>query len=554
MEDRTSYRPRQNVVPLDPSPGEREIVLSPLTQAQADYLSTRGISKATADALGIFGGMAWIRDKGTGAGSESPAIGFPYRNQGKPYAAKLRSITHKGFTQRGSAQTFWNIDRISDQDVLVITEGEIDCASLHEAGVPSPVSVPNGAPAPSGVQAHGKIDPREDGRFGYIFRAKDALDRAKRVVIAVDNDGPGDALAEELARRIGKHKCWRASFPAGCKDANDTLVRHGTKALSDCIANAAPWPVNGLYEADHFFPQLDILYAEGASRGASTGYPQLDEIYTIAPGQVTVVTGVPSSGKSEFVDQLMVNLADKLGWRLALCSFENEPKFHLVKLVQKYVGRPFFQGKSARMTEDELTVGKTWVKDHFTFLYQADGSMADIDSILERIRVAVMRSGIRGAVIDPYNFIERPHDINETEFVSTMLTKLKLFAAAHEIHIWIIAHPAKMYRTEGGKIPIPTGYDISGSGHWFNKADCGITVHRNLDEGVTEIHTWKVRFQWVGSRGMQAMAYDPVSTRYVIDDPFSKYADPIDRRHIPHQFDDMPPVLTDPAFAVTPRL
>ena len=36
--------------------------------------------------------------------------------------------------------------------------------------------------------------------------------------------------------------------------------------------------------------------------GASTGYKNVDEFYSVVEGQLTVVTGHPSSGKSEFID------------------------------------------------------------------------------------------------------------------------------------------------------------------------------------------------------------------------------------------------------------
>jgi KaiC/GvpD/RAD55 family RecA-like ATPase len=36
-------------------------------------------------------------------------------------------------------------------------------------------------------------------------------------------------------------------------------------------------------------------------RGESTGYANVDDLFTIAEGQLSVVTGHPSSGKSEFV-------------------------------------------------------------------------------------------------------------------------------------------------------------------------------------------------------------------------------------------------------------
>lgn len=46
------------------------------------------------------------------------------------------------------------------------------------------------------------------------------LDSAAKIVIATDNDAPGQALAEELSRRLGRERCWRVRWPgAGGGDA-----------------------------------------------------------------------------------------------------------------------------------------------------------------------------------------------------------------------------------------------------------------------------------------------------------------------------------------------
>lgn len=44
----------------------------------------------------------------------------------------------------------------------------------------------------------------------------------------------------------------------------------------------------------------------------------------VVPGELTIITGVPNSGKSEWIDALMVNLADRFGWRFGLCSMEKK--------------------------------------------------------------------------------------------------------------------------------------------------------------------------------------------------------------------------------------
>ena len=156
----------------------------------------------------------------------------------------------------------------------------------------------------------------------------------------------------------------------------------------------------------------------------------------------------------EFADALTVNLAHQYGWRVAVCSFENPPAEHIAKLAEKHLGLPFWDGPRQRMTEAELQKAMTWAADHF-HLIRFDDEAPTIDAILEKARVAVMRHGIRGLVIDPYNEIEhhRPASVTETEYVSQLLGKVKRFAQSNDVHVWFVAHPAKMQR-EGNSLPL----------------------------------------------------------------------------------------------------
>ncbi len=194
-----------------------------------------------------------------------------------------------------------------------------------------------------------------------------------------------------------------------------------------------------------------------------------------------------------------------------------------VKLAEKYIGHPFWEGPTPRITELDLQVAIQWLREHFTFI-RADDEAPTIDWILETAKAAVLRYGVRGLVIDPYNEIEhkRPGGMSETDYVSQILGKVKRFAQAHGVHVWFVAHPAKMYRDTNNKMPVPTLYDISGSANWANKADIGVVVHRDWGEGAdtSEIYVRKVRFKAVGRVGVVPLRYDRVTGRYA-DPPAS---------------------------------
>lgn len=515
---------QQGIVPMRdepakvrPMPVAKHIETSPLSDAAVAFLKSRGISRGTAERAGVRSARHWIQS----LGAETECLFFNYTNKGQTYASKIRSVVDKGFSCNGSAQSLFNIEAVAPNDWMIIAEGEMDVLAFMEAGYDSAVSVPNGAVV---KVVDGKIDPQDDSKFRFLWDAKKQIDQAGKIIIATDADGPGQAMAEEIARRIGKDRCFTVTFPEGCKDANDVLMKHGTGGVDDLVAHAKPWPVAGLYDASNFFDQLDEIYEKGMGRGESTGYPNVDELYTVVTGQLTVVTGHPSSGKSEFIDQIMVNMAQKNGWKFAICSFENEPRLHIAKLISKYTRKPFFEGSIGRISPADLQRGKDFVQSHFSFLYQADGSLSSVESIIERLKVAVLRHGVRGAIIDPYNYIQKGRDVSETDWVSDVLTKLRVFAQAHGIHLWFVAHPTKMMRDQSGKVPPPKGYDISGSAAWFAKADIGLTVHRPDPVGsmTSEIHIWKSRFSWVGKQGQTELDFDVTTSTYKqhVHDPF----------------------------------
>ena len=447
---------------------------------------------------------------------EREAIGFLYGDPDEPYAIKWRSLEGKAFTQDGNAKDFYGIKQLpEDPNVLIIVEGECDAIALASIGIHA-VSCPNGAPQ---KVSNRKVDPSEDGKFNYIWEARDIIDEVEKVILATDADEAGEALQEEIARRIGRAKCWSISLPEGCKDVTDVLLHHGEDILRSTIENPTPLPLKGVYGASDYASEVQEIYREGLGRGTSTGLETVDELFTVAPGQLTIVTGLPNSGKSEFLDQIMINLAQNNSWKFAVASFENPPAFHIAKLAEKITQRPFFKGLNPRMDEDQLNEAFDFIDKHFVFLDSRDGAVSTIDSLIERFKQSVMRLGVRGIIIDPYNMIEREGE-DETSSVSLLLTKLTTFCKAHDLHCWFVAHPAKMYPKEDGSYTVPTGMSISGSAHFFNKADIGATVHRGKD-GV-EIHCWKCRFKWVGQQGMTILDYD-VPTGIYSDRPVEKF-------------------------------
>lgn len=483
-----------------------------LTEEAIKFLATRAISLKTAQVTALVAGRGYFPD----LRREDEAVAYPYLVGGKK-SHKFRALSEKAHICDEPLVSLFMLQMVdfSESEDMIICEGELDSVSYYEAGVVNSTSVPNGSSSFTRQNEDGS--PREV--MGFLWEAKDIIDKAKRILISSDNDEPGDKLAEELARRIGKHRCWRVKYPDGCKDANDVLVKFGKEAVQHCIETAEPWPLAGLYEADHYFADFDNLYDNGFGHCVSTGIPGIDPFFKVAPGMLTIVTGNPNAGKSNWVNQVMINLARSEGYVSAICSFETQPTVHLAQLSEMLVQKHFFVDEDTpgeRMDKKEMEVVKPFLNRHFKFIHQEDGEKSTIESIIERIKTAVFRWGVKIVVIDPFSYIQRPKDMeSETSFIGDLLARVRLTAKAYGVHVFFVAHPAKPQVNADGTTSVPTGYSISGSAHWFNHADHGITVHRQPDTSEVEIRIWKTRFSpWFGKNGSTTIYYDPMRHCY----------------------------------------
>lgn len=448
------------------------------------YFQDRRISERCLRENKIGNGLTFF----PGSGTEKHAIQFRYYVDGQLVNVKYRSGDKEFKQEKGGQQAFYRYDEIKDPapgSTLVITEGEIDALSLIEAGVQYATSVPSGASA---------VD------TGFLDHAKPVLDKYERIILAVDNDAPGRKLEDELSRRIGTEKCWRVKWPEGCKDANDVLSKRSALDLSMVISEAKPFPVSGLFDVLDFEKELDVLYDKGIQRGMSTGWPEVDDIYTVHPCYFTVITGIPSSGKSTFVDNMLVNMAKLHGCKFAICSPEQWPlERHAASIIEKKVGKPFGTGPK-RMTKEEMHEARDWMHNHFHFIAPDDDEMS-VEKVLEKTRAAVYRHGIDGLVLDPWNEFTHDTDEREDQYISRMLSKIRRFARVNRIHIWIVAHPKTMYKGDGGRYPVVTPYDISGGSMWYNKPDAILSLYRVEGEELVEVIVCKARFHEIGERG-----------------------------------------------------
>jgi twinkle protein len=483
--DEPKEQPRRSRVTVNARPKDEGGDVTPEVLA---WFAERGISEPVVR-------RNRIRVKGN-------AIEYPYYRNDTLINVKSRKIGEKSFRMVKDAELIlYGVDDCQGATEIVFVEGEMDKLAIEQAtGRTAVISPPNGA----------KSDLKK-----MFTSAEKIISNATRFILAGDMDEPGRELMASLASRFGYERCVLVEWPDGCKDANDTLLI-GDGVVQACIDDARPYPVAGIITIDDISEQIDDLYEHGMPRGATTGWPTLDWHYTVREGQLTIVTGIPGSGKSVWLDALMINLANRHGWRFGVCSPEQRPLArHASQLIQKFIGKPFGVGPTTRMDEAEKERGKAWIAQHFEFVLPEENT---VDAVIERAKVLAARSGIKGFVLDPWTELDhsRPGNQTETEFIHQSLAKLRSFAFNHACHVWVVAHPTKLQKGADGQYPVPTLYDISGSAGWANKADNGISVWRDkLDESsAVQFHIQKIRFMEIGGLGMVPLFFDKLTGRY----------------------------------------
>jgi twinkle protein len=439
--------------------------------------------------------IEWLQGRGIGlevakrnrVGGQKNAIEFVYRNDGEVVNRQTRTLSAKGFRfETGKPVIPFGLDDCEGQAEVVIVEGVMDKLAVEEAtGRTAVLAMPNATPS--------------SDCYALVGEATKA---ANKIIVAVDNDEPGEKLRDELIRRLGADRCWTVTWPDGQKDANDVLVNHSALWIEQAMGEARQQPVEGVFTIDDSWAEIERLYEHGLVAGDSTGWSNLDRHYTVRRKQLLVVTGTPGSGKSVFMDAMLMNLAKgSWDWKFAICSPEMMPmERHWSQFMSLYAGQPFSKGPTQRMDRETLRQAKEFISDKFFMVLPEEPTL---DAVTEKFLWTHRRHGVGGLLLDPWNEMEhnRPAHMSETEWCNQELRKLKRIGWNYDVWIGLVTHTTKMYRNkQTGKYDVPTLYDINGSAAFFNKADNGLVIVRDKGDETApvEVHVQKVRFQEIG--------------------------------------------------------
>ena len=293
MEQQPWYNPAsiRKERPVYKKPKPRQT--APMSAKALAWFQGRGISQQTLTAMRVTEGQEFMPQKN----AQANTVQFNYYRAGELVNTKFRT-GDKCFKMVSGAELLpYNIDGIKGQKECIITEGEMDALSFYECGRHDVVSVPNGANA--------NLSYLDD----YI---EEYFDDKETIFIASDSDTKGVLLRDELLRRFGAERCRVLEYGEGCKDANEHLQKYGRESLLQCLANAPEIKLEGVFSVSDFESSLDAIFEYGLQKGVTVGHENFDKLISFETKRLCIVTGIPGSGKSEFIDEITERLSGEI--------------------------------------------------------------------------------------------------------------------------------------------------------------------------------------------------------------------------------------------------
>lgn len=461
------------------------------------WFNSRGISETTLQKFMIFNREEYMPQ----TSAKENCICFPYFRDGEMVNIKFRDAKKNFKLVKDAELIFYNLSAIGEKKTIVIVEGEIDCMSVYEAGYGQThdkiilekneetgevvkeennplediicVSVPNGAS--KGSQ-----------KMEYLDNCADWFIGLHDIIIATDNDEAGKMLKDELIRRLGVERCKTISYPIEevvptgnglkrrCKDINEVLMYLGKDVVQNVINNAQSIPVDGVYYLEDIFDSMLDNFRKGIVLAPTTNFTEMDEYFRWKKGDITLCTGYGNHGKSFFMLQMMLIKSIYDGWKWAIFSPENFPANDFYDdIIEMYVGKWLND-----MTEDEYVQACLFIDLHFFYVYPDNEH--DINSIHEKFRHLILKKGVDGVMIDPFNQLDSNQKAyqREDQYLSEILKDVKRFALLNNVVYVIVAHPKNPQHRAGEPLPVVDMYDIAGGAMWGNKADQILSYYR----------------------------------------------------------------------------
>ena len=329
---------------------------------------------------------------------------------------------------------------------IVVTEGEIDAMSVHQAMNNSwpAVSISSGA-----ASAHKDVQ-----------KAAAWLEQFERVVFCFDMDDPGREAAVEGARIITPGKAYIAELPL--KDASDMVQANRSKELVQAIWNARQYRPDGILSVS----ELKAKAILPPSFGLPFPFPALTKAtYGIRRGELYGYGAGVGSGKTSLFKQLMLStmfpeMIDDHGdvpitipepRPVGALLLEENPVKTLRTLAGMAIGKRVHV-PGVDFDEAELAAAMDRMEGLF-FPYNHFGAK-DWDGIKDLIRYMILGLGIKDIFLDHLTALLAFAE-DDRKALDMIMADLASMAEQYSATIHFISHlttPSGTPHEEGGRV------------------------------------------------------------------------------------------------------
>lgn len=430
------------------------------------WLDARGLD------IELAAKMGWEQVAGRNG---QPVLSIPYIDRGKEIK-QFRDLTEKRFRfQSGVSVALWNADCLRDETLdsepLVICEGAFDGLACMQSGFIRTIAVPGWSLA--------NYDP---ANYKPFLENEEYIKRARQIVVFQHDDEAGAAMLRAVANFFDEADVRFVQYPAGSGDANDVLLALGEDGVKHLINNAQPCdPPGGLITGFSDMPPIR------PRRVWKLNWPEFDKVLAFRTREISVMTGIPGSGKTTFATWLSYQLVKRHDLRIGIAAFETEGSELLRHFLRTACVRSDDPVKYPQLLD--------WLDRHYRIVHRVDDEGEEHGMLwLKRIiHKLCARDGCNLIIVDPWNEIDHLLEPGENwaSYLNVALARLRQWANRYDAHLMILAHPKKL---EANKKP--SGYDIADGAAWANKPGMGYTVHLEDDDirgQHVSLTTWKVR-------------------------------------------------------------
>lgn len=364
--------------------------------------------------------------------------------------------------------------------LLVITEGEIDCMSISQAlGNRWPVvSVPNGA----------------QGAANSVRENLEFIDSFSQIVLAMDNDNPGKEAVEEIVQILSPGKVKVFQYPGDYKDANEILQAGEGKRIYDAVFRAPVYRPDGIIDGCELY---DDVHTD-PTPGYSIPYPAMNQMFDgLRKGELYLFTAGSGIGKSTAVNELGFHFLTYHHHKLGVVALEEARRMTAKRYIGMRLNVPFSLGKHGKTKEEIDSAFEDTVGSGRFFLYDHWGSTG-LDNLIHKFRYLALGFGVDWIILDHISIVVSGLDeIQESErkMIDKLMTRLRSLIEETGVGVLAVVHlnrpqdQSKISYNEGKHVSLRA---LRGSGALEQFSDGVIALERNQQSDDPDVATVRI--------------------------------------------------------------